>query len=1323
MLLVVSMILSSVRFDYIGDVFAADAETTSDTVTVGTPSEAEEAEAILEGEEAADENQTELVVDEERENEEERENVEEVVDDSAKVLVVDDPSNDYSITINAPEGSLPYPEEELSVTSREILPGTEEYNMYLDEAADALNQNDTESISFARFFDIEILRNGEKIEPLSPVEVKIEYDDALDVAEGADLNIVHFADEGVEVIDDVDLSDDSNELTYEQDSFSVTATIIVGELPEYDGINTNDNSPNGNSYYEQGRPYFLVAQKGQNVYTVKEDGTLIPVVSYDSLNNTVVSNDTFAWTFYKQNDKAVLKYVSDGYDYGSDDQATLNGYTFIDPSVDKALSKEPVVKVEKKSDPNVKPNTVTTLERLDDECELDIDFNLNTIKSIDGKYLTIDENENRIVGGADSANGVKFYFANPDQVLSYVHVAENTAYGHDSYPLNMIKNHQVNHIDISIKDKVQAEIKLAYGMYYDENGNHVLTINKNSSDSDRRFVVNQEYEVSQKHLREAVIETHKRNPDGSVGDKLENQFIVTGYSSNNATEFSENQVRIDGIFKVANCTPLNIPDNAVDLIWAVNFDSRTKGDRLDNRILYKVTAVEPNVDFMFEHPIYGQLYDAEGNKLSKKGNVTVESTFDYFDDKNECPPLQGSHPNINGEILSSGTSGMDFVLGGTATISGMNQVAINISNDLRDSNGNIIKPKDPVKDIKFNVVQNIDNSNPDSVFDKNIEQYQGYDPDMNLYDDNTHSKNTTIGTSGSGLVYDYDVYPGMVDVEEDIDTVPKVVVDQDGNTWIYRYSYIETENVNRGDGKGDLLHVGAQSSTGMAVATPEVLGDYTDINSGDRFSEFVEFFAHNVYDKVIPPTKEEISPYSGNGKLGGVNVGDEITYAIKYTNYCSTAETVTINDKLDKNVEFVSASDGGSESNGTVTWTLNSVPANKTGTVTLTVKVLPSALEANGGPGTVINGGKGDTAHGSDPSEDTATVQIGSDPVLPLGRVENPVTKPSKIEIDPYVGLGELPRVYVGEEITYEINYHNYKDVPATIVINDLLDKNVEFVSATDGGANKNGTVVWTLESVPAGERGTVELTVKVLESALECNGGPGTVINGGFGDPAHGGTSNVYSATVKVGDDNEIGLEEVVNPVGIKPVKQEVAPFAGTGKLGEVNVGDVVKYEITYTNYKNTPVDVYVLDALDKNVEFVSASDNGEYSKDDHTIFWEIKSVPAGKSGKVTIEVKVLESALKSKGGPGNIINGGLGSIEYNESAAIVQIGDDEGIFLDPVENPVKEPAAAVTTPAKTTAPAKTGDKMPILPVACVMIIAIVGIVTIARKRRKVND
>ena len=150
--------------------------------------------------------------------------------------------------------------------------------------------------------------------------------------------------------------------------------------------------------------------------------------------------------------------------------------------------------------------------------------------------------------------------------------------------------------------------------------------------------------------------------------------------------------------------------------------------------------------------------------------------------------------------------------------------------------------------------------------------------------------------------------------------------------------------------------------------------------------------------------------------------------------------------------------------------------------------------------------------------------------------------------------------------------------------------------------------------------------------------------------------------------------------------------------------------------------MDVTIADLFDKNLKFISASDGGEYDAEEHGVSWEIKDVPAGKTGKVTVTVKVLEGALKSKNGPGNVINGGSEAPESNYSFTLVVI-DDDLFILDPVENPVKEPAATVTTPAKTAAPAKTGDKMPILPVAGIMIIAVVGIVIIARKRRKIND
>jgi hypothetical protein len=60
---------------------------------------------------------------------------------------------------------------------------------------------------------------------------------------------------------------------------------------------------------------------------------------------------------------------------------------------------------------------------------------------------------------------------------------------------------------------------------------------------------------------------------------------------------------------------------------------------------------------------------------------------------------------------------------------------------------------------------------------------------------------------------------------------------------------------------------------------------------------------------------------------------------------------------------------------------------------------------------------------------------------------------------------------------------------------------------------------------VEAGKAGKVTLTVKVLKGALKSNGGPGKVVNGG------------PSATVKIGNDDEVSLEIVENPVKEKQV------------------------------------------------------------------------------------------------------------------------------------------------------------------------------------------
>ena len=187
---------------------------------------------------------------------------------------------------------------------------------------------------------------------------------------------------------------------------------------------------------------------------------------------------------------------------------------------------------------------------------------------------------------------------------------------------------------------------------------------------------------------------------------------------------------------------------------------------------------------------------------------------------------------------------------------------------------------------------------------------------------------------------------------------------------------------------------------------------------------------------------------------------------------------------------------------------------------------------------------------------------------------------------------------------------------------------------------------------------------MKVLQGALQSvNNGPGKVVNGGKDNPA----------TVKVGNDSAVTLETVENPVPEPPHKQETVPYTGTGVLGSVNVGDTITYEISYKNYKSTIADVTIKDKLDAHVAFVTADNDGtcDNTVSGGTVTWVIKNVAAGKEGKVSLIVRVLSSAVVSKGGSGKVVNGG--------NTATVQVGNDQAYTLDTVENPVPEDGKVV--------------------------------------------
>lgn len=183
----------------------------------------------------------------------------------------------YGADANLPKGT--------EMTVRELEEGTEEYDEYFERTREALNLEGDEvpeenitvedqlnalfsggyMLESARFFDIELNYQGEKVEPAAPVDVTIAYDEPVALAaeeSESELKIVHFADEGTEIISDVTV--EGVAISYQQESFSVTGVAAS---------NVAYNYGNGGWYFDRNENGVLLADM-QFVYRyVDKDST------------------------------------------------------------------------------------------------------------------------------------------------------------------------------------------------------------------------------------------------------------------------------------------------------------------------------------------------------------------------------------------------------------------------------------------------------------------------------------------------------------------------------------------------------------------------------------------------------------------------------------------------------------------------------------------------------------------------------------------------------------------------------------------------------------------------------------------------------------------------------------------------------------------------------------------------------------------------------------------------------------------------------------------------------------------------------------------
>ena len=276
-------------------VLTASGETYEITVTydgeAGIPDDAVlEAEEILEGTAAYEDylaKTVEALSDKQSDNQK-------VLGDSKVSEDSDEDIDDAEVTTENDENAAVV-DDSVQVENGEEPEDTEGH-----ETTIVAEEAETPRVGFARFFDIRIMSNGQKIEPKTPVKVTISYEDAVKVDEGEELLAVHFADDGTEIIA-TEADDKLQEIAFIQGSFSVTGTVVT----------SGQNWPSSSGQYVM---YF--SNYGNN-YAIKHDGTATPVtVSGGSLTfasaAAVADISDYLWTYDNSNYNNTVSYTAGG---------------------------------------------------------------------------------------------------------------------------------------------------------------------------------------------------------------------------------------------------------------------------------------------------------------------------------------------------------------------------------------------------------------------------------------------------------------------------------------------------------------------------------------------------------------------------------------------------------------------------------------------------------------------------------------------------------------------------------------------------------------------------------------------------------------------------------------------------------------------------------------------------------------------------------------------------------------------------------------------------------------------------------------------------
>ncbi len=267
-----------------------------------------------------------------------------------------------------------------------------------------------------------------------------------------------------------------------------------------------------------------------------------------------------------------------------------------------------------------------------------------------------------------------------------------------------------------------------------------------------------------------------------------------------------------------------------------------------------------------------------------------------------------------------------------------------------------------------------------------------------------------------------------------------------------------------------------------------------------------------------------------------VVAGNTVTYSMTVTNAGpSSAQNVQVTDPLPNGTSFVSATGGGAESGGTVTWNLGAMASGASTSVQLVVRVNAGRIAAISNTATVTTTTT-DPASGNDSATQGTGVSTSAD--LSITKTDSP---------DP---------VGVGQALTYTLNVANAGPSDAqAVVVTDTLPANVSFGSATpsQGSCSQAGGVV-TCNLGALGASGSASITVVVTPTAAA--GVAGSVSNtasvsSSTSDPSAANNSATQGTTVTPVADLSVTIDDGTSTITAGTSTTYAITLANAGPSG----------------------------------------------------------------------------------------------------------------------------------------------------------------------------